>query len=193
MERKSSYSRARNTQVGSPMAMSVNSLLYPDSVDKQSLESGHQYQDFVVPRLMEIGVMVQTFSSTARQFGAGESRQGVEIKLDSRFAETKRLSIETAEKTRAENARWIPSGIYRNDNSWLYVQGDYNVIFVFAKSTLRFMHRMLRLTEGETPTVQKFYLPLVMAQDFAAKVIWMTDKEAFWKKVITRRDAPDVE
>lgn len=141
---------------------------------------------------MEIGILVQAFASQAHQFGTGESSQGVEIKLDTRFTETKQLSIEVAEKTKAENALWVPSGIYRNDNTWLYVQGNYDVVFVFAKKTLRRLHQSMLLTHHEIATLQGFFLPLVLAEAHAAIVIYLVDKDAFWKKILTRRDAPDV-
>jgi hypothetical protein len=90
---------------------------YPDSKDQQSDENGREFQDFCCVELARVGIVVQLFSSRRYQFEQGESVQGVEIKLDRRCTETGRLSIEIAEKTRADQRNWIASGIYRQDNT----------------------------------------------------------------------------
>jgi len=50
------------------------------------------------------------------------------------------LSIEIAEKTKADNAKFVPSGIYRNDNSWLYIQGNFKTFWIFSKKLLILLH-----------------------------------------------------
>ena len=63
-------------------------------------------------------IILQNMSSQKYQFNIGENLQGFEIKLDTRCTETGRMSIEVAEKSRADSTKWTPSGIYREDNSW---------------------------------------------------------------------------
>ncbi len=144
---------------------------YPDSVDPRSPESGSEFEDFCMEALRSIGVFVQVYKSRRYQFERGESAQGVEIKLDRLCTQTQRLSVEIAEKTSASQRQWTSSGIFRKDNTWLYVQGNYDVIYVFAKTTLQRLHESRRFAEHETATVRAFYLPLADAEKYAAIVL----------------------
>jgi hypothetical protein len=150
---------------------------YPSAKSKSSFEDGLEFQDWAVDRLFEIGIMVQTYSSSKHQFQRGESRQGVEIKLDNWCTRSKRLSIEIAEKSRADMPAWTPSGICRDDNTWLYVQGNYEMLFVFAKRSLLFLNELREMgvygyeVHEEYGTLRAFYLPLDDALKHAAKVM----------------------
>ena len=145
---------------------------YPHCKDPYSFESGLDFQDYVATKLHDIlGVTITNYQSMRWQFADGENRQGIEIKLDRDCIRTKRLSIEIAEKTKATNAEYVPSGIYRNDNSWLYIQGTWLVIFVFAKSLLKLLHRSGRYEGHTLPTLMGYYLPFDDAYKYAAKVL----------------------
>ena len=148
--------------------------IYPDAKTPTSFSDGMEFQDFVVDILAEDGIVLQNYVSKKWQFEKGENRQGFEIKLDNRCTETGRLSIEIAEKSRSSNSEWVNSGIYRDDNSWLYVQGNYRVLFAFAKNWLVRFHQAKKPAEHESGgTVRKFYLPLNIAETAAAKTIWI--------------------
>jgi len=121
--------------------------------------------------LQRHGMYLQMFTSKKLQYMCGESFQGWEVKLDNRFTETGRLSIEIAEKTRAANASWVPSGIYRDDNTWLYIHGNYEYFFVFMKDFLVKLHRSGRYKTDEIPTLRKFYMPIVDAGKWGYKII----------------------
>lgn len=93
---------------------------------KEMLEKGLEYQDFITDMLLsEIGISLSTYSSKKYQYSVGENKQGIEIKFDDRYKETGNLYIEIKEKSNAINANYVDSGIYRSDNTWLYVIGDY--------------------------------------------------------------------
>ena len=147
---------------------------YPDCKNGDSLESGQQFQDFVCEQLAKDNIILQNLSSKKYQYNLGENLQGFEIKLDRLCTETKRLSIEVAEKTKASNEIWTPSGIYRNDNTWLYIQGNYQTLFLFFKNFLQQLHRSSKYDLDEIPTLQKFYLPFNDARKYAGKVIALT-------------------
>lgn len=148
--------------------------IYPDAKTPTSFSDGMEFQDFVCDVLGNEGFVLQNYVSKKWQFDKGENRQGFEIKLDNRCTETGRLSIEIAEKSRVSNSAWMKSGIYRDDNSWLYVQGNYNVLFVFAKNWLLRYHQEKKPEEHEScGTVRKFYLPISTAEFAAAKTIWI--------------------
>jgi hypothetical protein len=51
------------------------------------------------------------------------------------------------------------------------VQGNYKIVFIFAKSTLLLLHQSGLYPDKEKPTVRKFHLPVVDAKRYAAVVI----------------------
>lgn len=138
---------------------------------KGKLEKGLEFQDYVVERMYEFGFPITGYSSKSYQYSHGENRNGVEIKYDMRMAETGNLYIEVAEKSDASREKFWPSGILRNDNSWLWAIGDYKVIYVFAKRQLRWIY------ETESPhvvvisTSKGFLLPVSRAEKGLAVAI----------------------
>lgn len=145
---------------------------YPSGARSTLYSEGVEFQDFVCAELAKYGIILQNFSSKRFQLACGENIQGFEIKLDKRCHETGRLSIEIAEKSNAANPDWVPSGIYRNDNCWLYIQGNHHQLFIFPKNRLIHFHERQRPEEFESyGTVRKFYVYLNMAALLAAKVI----------------------
>ena len=143
---------------------------YPDSQHSDPLQVGAEFLDFVTVTLHARGLYLQPFTSKKYQYNKGESLQGWEVKLDQRLSDTHRLSIEIAEKTRSANAIWVPSGIYRNDNTWLYIQGNYDAFYIFLKRFLIQLHQCKRYTEHEIPTVRKFYLPVADADRYGERI-----------------------
>lgn len=146
---------------------------YPDAKSPSSFQDGLEFQDFVCTTLAAQGIVLQNLSSRKYQYDVGENLQGFEIKLDSRCTDTMRLSIEVAEKTRDDSfLPWTPSGICRDDNSWLYIQGNYQVLFVFAKNWLnRYYTEKRPEVVQNRPTIKTFFLPFSIAKRCAAKVI----------------------
>jgi len=154
------------------MEMKSPDPLYPDCKDPESYQSGLEFQDFVCELLREeLGIVITNYQSRRFQFGVGENRQGVEIKLDRDILQSNNVSIEVAEKTRADNPYYAPSGIYRRDNSWLYIQGNWEIVFIFSKNVLRLLHESGRYKTDALPTLKRFLLPVGDARRFAAKVV----------------------
>ena len=146
--------------------------VYRDAKSRSSYQDGMEYQDFVCERLSRHHIILQNIASRKFQYEVGENLQGFEIKLDRRCLETRRLSIEVAEKSAADNPDWIPSGIMREDNSWLYFQGNYQIIFIFSKKLLReYLQKKTPKIDESLGTVRKFYMPLSTARKWAARVI----------------------
>lgn len=150
---------------------------YPSASRATTFQDGLEFQDWVCMVLARHGVVLQNLSSKRYQIEIGENLQGFEIKYDARCTgdggtePTNQLSIEVAEKSRAENPDWIPSGIMRDDNAWLYIQGNYQRLWIFAKNWLRRYYRKKRPVVRESfGTVQKFYLPIAAADQFAVRV-----------------------
>lgn len=107
---------------------------------KVKFEEALFYQDFVCDVLLNVlGLAVTQYASRQYQCAIGESRQGIEIKHDWQYANTGNLFIETGEKSKPRSGPFYPSGIRRDDNSWLYVIGDYDTIFGYSISILRLL------------------------------------------------------
>jgi hypothetical protein len=146
-----------------------------NSGHEDSYAIGERFQDFVCIELAKHNIIIQNINIKYFQYNEGENLQGVEIKYDGRCTgdngttPTGRLSIEIAEKTEASNYQFVPSGIYRNDNSWLYIQGNYMNLWIFSKNILQLLHRNGKYEEHELPTIKKFYLPIDKADLFCAK------------------------
>lgn len=152
------------------MAIRLDTL-YPDAKSRTSFQDGLEFQDFVCQQLARQNIILQNTVSKRWQIEVGENLQGFEIKMDSRCTDTGRLSIEIAEKSRADMPAYTPSGIYRNDNTWLYIQGNYEVLYIFPKTFLVRLFETGKYPVVEMPTIRKFYLPFKEAEKYAAKVL----------------------
>jgi hypothetical protein len=149
---------------------------FENSGHKDSFEIGNEFQDFVCIELAKEGIILQNINSKKFQYEKGENLQGFEIKYDSRSTgcntdkpPTNRISIEIAEKTDANNESFVDSGIYRGDNSWLYIIGNYMNFWIFGIEHLRAMHRTGKYQEREMPTIRSFYIPLEDADKYCIK------------------------
>jgi len=138
---------------------------------EEKLKQGLEFQDYVTNLLInEIGIPLSTYSSKSYQL-KGENRQGIEIKFDDKYKETGNLYIEISEKSDALNYKYVDSGIYRNDNTWLYIIGNYEIVFIFGKELLKLMHKSSKYRVVNTPTSNGFLIPNDDAYKYSLKVI----------------------
>lgn len=138
------------------------------------IESGLLYQDFVVDVLHQtVGISVNQYASRFYQTQIGESRTGIEIKHDEKYSCTGNLWIELAEKAVPRPGVYASSGIKRDDNSWLYVIGNYDIIFAFPKVYLLALSESGRYQQREnrTKTSVGFLLPDAHARKYAAFIL----------------------
>lgn len=150
------------------------------------IESGQLYQDFIIDLFANVlGMPISVYGSRAYQMAVGESRQGVEIKHDEKYATTGNLWIEVAEKARPRVGPYAASGIDRNDNTWLYIIGNYDIVFVFAKQLLRLLAQTGRyiVRENNTKTSRGFLLPDKDARKYAA-IILAPNKDSVVQKFV---------
>ena len=140
---------------------------------KEKLVQGTEYQDFVVDILIkELGLPLAMYNSKKYQWKHGENRQGVEIKFDDRYKTTGNIYIELSEKTNKNNPNFIRSGINRDDNTWLYLIGNYEIIYIFTIKMLKGLYSSKKyLREVEIPTSTGFLLDKQNAEKYAAKII----------------------
>lgn len=143
---------------------------------KEKLEQGHEYQDFVTEKLYEVGMPIIGYSSKKYQHMIGENKCGFEIKFDNRLKDTGNLYIEIAEKSNKDKKSYYPSGIYRSDNTWLYIIGNYEIIFIFSKKQLRALYENENnkkfFVRKQTDTSKGFLIPAKYAEEkLAIKII----------------------
>lgn len=141
---------------------------------KAKLEGALLYQDVVQDVFYQyLGIPIVSYSSKAYQNGVGENRAGIEIKHDEKFKLTRNLWIEISEKATQREGPYVKSGIFRRDNTWLYVIGDYDTIFVFAKKQLQSIYASgkYRIIENNTKTSTGFLLPEKDAHRYAVIVL----------------------
>ena len=155
------------------MFMGTSYPIYKDGKRKTLFEEALEFQDFVADVLRkELGLVITNYTSRKWQFNVGENRQGIEIKLDTNILKTGNVSIEIGEKSRKELKEYTPSGILRNDNSWLYIQGNYDVVFIFAKRVLLLLYNSGRYRIDCLPTLRRFLMPVRDAEKYAAKILY---------------------
>lgn len=150
------------------------------------IETGLRYQDFVCDVFLQIcGIPIVQYASQLYQMSVGESRQGFEIKHDEKFSKTGNLWIEVAEKARPRNGDYVSSGIYREDNSWLYIIGDYDIIFIHAQRILRAISECGRyeIRENDTRTSRGFLLNNGNSEKWALRILKPNARDKIAKSV----------
>ena len=136
---------------------------------RAGLEEAAEYQDFVTCQLLKDGICLNQFASRKYQLERGEGAGGIEVKHDKLMAKTGNAYIETAEKSDPSVIGYTPSGINREDGTWLYLIGDYSEALLMSKRQLRkfFAEREdaleglgIRKVENGTKTSQGYAVPV---------------------------------
>ncbi len=139
---------------------------------KEKLEQGLQYQDFIMDLLIkELGITLSNYTSKKWQYNIGENKQGIEIKFDDKYKTTNNIYIEIAEKSDPSNYAYVESGIYRKDNTWLYIIGDYSTVYIFSKKYLVYLHKKNIFKEVNIPTSKGFLIDIKNANKYCLKKI----------------------
>lgn len=147
---------------------------YANGYYQDKLQQGLEFQDAVTKALYRRGIVIVGYSSRKYQNQEGENLLGAEIKRDGRFRETGNLYIEVAEKADPQNSHYVESGIYRKDNSWLFVIGDEETIYIFSTKYLRFLEKKYR--QIEKPTSLGFLMPIQDAEKYCIRKIELSEE-----------------
>lgn len=115
--------------------------LYKHSPD--SFKKGREYEDFII----SVWPKIYPFRKLTRLEGkikqwTGETEEGIEIKFDDRKKTTGNIYIEMQEKAEIGNEKYALSGIYKNDNSRMFLVGDYKEFFLFSKQKLLWLDKL---------------------------------------------------
>lgn len=147
---------------------------YENGYYQKKLQQGLEFQDVVTSALYQRGIVVIGYASQKYQIQKGENMLGAEIKRDGKFRETGKLCIETSEKSHPDKPKYTPSGIHREDNSWLFVIGDEKTIYIFATKYLVMLERQKNYNTYETATSKGFLMPLHEAEKYCVRKINLT-------------------
>ena len=140
----------------------------------EDLERGRKFQDYVTKVLLHRGLVISVYSSREYQYAFGESPQGVEIKMDSNFLSTGRLSIEVASR-HDSTKEWTQSGIYDPKDPWLYIQGYYGKFWLFSNLHLQRLFESGVYGKAEPrDDLRVFYLPIEAADK------WSITRPSYW-------------
>ena len=158
---------------------------YKNGYYKNKLEEGLEFQDFVTQRMYLNGWILVGYSSKRFQIKCGENIMGAEIKNDQNFRNTGNLYIETSEKAHPDNANFISSGVFREDNSVLFVIGDTKTFWIFSTKFLRQLAECGRYRKVNTPTSKAFLLPITDADKYSVLRINHDEPTAadLWNKI----------
>lgn len=163
--------------MGKPVdELAIATERYDNGYYQEQLKCGQEFEDFVHYELHKRGIILgPSFRSRESQLKYGENLFGAEIKYDKKFQETKNLYVEVAEKSHPKNKTYVQSGIFRGDNSWLFIIGDYTSIWIFSTGLLRQVYGTEEFRQIETPTSIGFLVPEDSANDYAALRIDVTE------------------
>lgn len=132
---------------------------------ERQLQEGLEFQDYVSEILYNNGIIIRSFLSK-KYSEKGENKFGIEIKYDKKFVKTGNLYLEYSEKKNSNNKKYIPSGISKFEDSWLYCIGNYDVFYIFGTHDLyirrdEFMYKETPTSIGylmKTEQAEKYYL-----------------------------------
>lgn len=146
---------------------------------KIQLEEGQKFQDYcayLLQKKLNIGVV--NFQTKDWQYKLGENMQGIEFKFDSIFDSTGNLWIEIQERHDPDSP-YVDSGILRQDNSWLYCIGNYDLFYIFSKKFLVSLYNSKRyeVRENKVKTSRGFLLPKSDAEKYSVNKINGISKE----------------
>jgi len=134
------------------------------------LHEALEFQDFIMEELHKRGIVLQNTSSKKYQLKK-ENLLGLEIKYDKQMGTTGNIYIETAEKSHPGNTQFVPSGINREDNSWLFGIGNMHEFFIFSKKVLKRIDKNNTCKRITKDTSLGFLIPIYQAREFADKCI----------------------
>jgi hypothetical protein len=103
----------------------------------KQLEEAFLFENYIANLLkdqfnMEIGA----FMDAQGQYDLGENALGIEIKNDKLVQKTGNLYIEYAEKSNANNNKYVPSGILKDDNTRYFLIGTAQKFYILPKTQL---------------------------------------------------------
>ena len=134
---------------------------------KNKLEKGLEFEEKIYEWLLR-EKNISCKKNPLQKQPLGENAQGIEIKNDQRFNETGNLFISTNKIYGNKTIGW---GIYKDDNSWLYIIGDENTFWIFTCRQLQNFQKenkvFTKVVKHEKGSEVGFLLPISKANKIA--------------------------
>ena len=99
-------------------------------------EASWEFMRFVQKVTKVAGFNVEFYESAEDQLTKGEGPSGLEVKFDRKSRETHRYYIEFAQCSRSLGWRWVPSGLFKEEPTWLWAVGTQELFYVIHRATL---------------------------------------------------------
>ena len=154
-----------------------NQYLHKSGYD--TFKVGEDFQRFVEEKLFEkLALKIDCFKDGKNQRLKGENPQGFEIKYDSRCTgdstysqctATNRLAIELYRQV--SDSHWIKSGILRDDNTWIYIVGNYQGFWMFGKRDLVRLFKKNNYEVTDYKTLRRFFISIEEANEYCLNYI----------------------
>lgn len=136
-----------------------------DKYYKEQYQLGLKFQEVVNDELTKRGLPLDFYETKEGQL-IGETKQGIECKADFRMEQTGNCYIEISEKSNAQNMCYIPSGIYREDNTNFWCIGNFKEFYVIRKDVLIMLHETGKYREVQTGTSTGFLVPISVMEKY---------------------------
>ena len=162
--------------------MGKSSMSYDDYRREMSVK-GTAYENYIYPIFAKEWSIpefwVKPFEGRNEQIYVGENRLGVEIKYDEKSIKSSNLYIEIEEKSHPEKPKYQRSGIFRRDNTFLFLIGNYDIYYVFEIDTIRELSDDYKTIEIARCTSKGFLLPKEQARKSAINVSVLKEENEF--------------
>lgn len=132
-----------------------------------NLEAAKEFEDFASDILREWDLSIHVYRSAKRQILDGETRGGVEIKLDRKWKDTGNLFIECEERPNT-NIGYYQAGIC--GPCWLYVIGSEERFWLLAVSMLLNARDTFPYRTNSQDTAKGFLLRTTSADKWAIRI-----------------------
>lgn len=104
---------------------------------KKQLQSAFEFENHIASLFKtNYDLDLKPFLTRQEQYFEGENVLGIEIKNDTLIRRYGNIYIEYAEKSRASNSHYIPSGILKKDKTRYFLIGDKDGFWIFRKKRL---------------------------------------------------------
>ena len=154
-----------------------------DDYRKEMSKKGTEYENYIYPIFAkEWGVpedWVKPYAEKDQQIKIGENWLGVEIKYDEKSIKSPNLYIEVEEKGHEKRIDYTRSGIFRPDNTFLFLIGNYDIYYVFEIDTIRKLFKNYKTIENGRCTSKGFLLPKPQARESAINVSVLKEENEF--------------
>lgn len=104
---------------------------------KNKLQAAFDFENYIESLLKKrYNLDIDPYLTPQGQYNEGENHLGIEIKNDTLIKKYGNIYIEYAEKSRASNFDYVPSGILKQDKSIYFLIGDKDAFWIFKKNRL---------------------------------------------------------